>query len=226
MSKSTLTLKDIIDAKSKQDEMDRKEIEFSSGLMTVLSDIYKCQGRIELLLEKILDKPDKEFPEIPKFPDTMQVEMSKPEWYENPPIPEAPDVESIVSKFSKPLVLELRKINSRLGKVVTAKEQVVEVKSTEETVASKPVNTGSLRTRRTVIWVKCSLADGKIIRSSDNLTDFYLPSEPINNSETVRLNGGSPASSGEDYTLIGNLLRFVQDQPLGTTVLEVKYQRK
>lgn len=75
-------------------------------------------------------------------------------------------------------------------------------------------------------WIKAMSTDSTLTGDIDGSnTDFYLPSVPIKNSETVRLNMGAPLSSGIDYTLTSNKITFTIAPPLESQI-EVRYQTR
>ena len=114
---------------------------------------------------------------------------------------------------------------------------ISEIKNTnsllQELIDKEPVIVGEqkqnvlLRAKEKPRWIIVDNYNlSNLIGSFDGSNqDFFLPSVPIKNSESIRLNQGSPLSHGEDYTLTGNKLSFTQVYPSESKV-EIRYQTR
>ena len=176
-------------------------------------------------LEKIISRPDPIFPET-KFPENQKVSMEKPEWYKEPIEPKENDL-TWVAGLTNSIRYDGDQTRKLLSQILDSLNERRDSEPMEGKTEPKTVNTAALRTRRTVQWKIATFPQVTgtvgLLSKGDGLT-FYLPSAVIQNSESVRLNGGAPLSHGVDYSINGNAVTFIQDQTNST--IEIKYQVK
>ena len=157
------------------------------------------------IMQKILERPDPKFPEIPPYPEQKEF----------PKFPEFPEQEKLSPLLEELIERIAVEHNTTRGVLMDILNKEPEPSMAEEIKKEGkfPLNIGSIRRRaRWEISTYPNIAGtGSIVSKGDGFT-FYLPFSPIKNSETVRLNGGLPMSQGVDYTLTGNALVFVQNQ--------------
>ena len=185
--------------------------------------LTEAMGGMKMVLQQILERPHPEFPEPKEFPEVQTVHMEKPDWYVEPKEADTRWIPNLSNSIRYDGEKTREVLKAILDKLNEEKEEEVE----EIKEAPKTVNTGALRTRKTVQWRIATYPQvtGTVgmTAKGDGLT-YYLPSAVIKNSEMVRLNGAAPLSYGEDYSISGNAVIFVQDQT--ESKIEVKYQTK
>lgn len=197
-----------------QEKRDRFE-KFLSHIAESHDKFLQVNGEMKIILEGILNR-EQVVPEL-KIPETQKVAMEQPTWWNIAPQDFTPLLEAIHLGFDS-----LREsLQNEHGATRDAIYDTAPVEIPEEIrqVKREPMNLGSIR--RHSRWQRARLSDGTITSAGDGFS-YYLPSAPILNSETVRLNGGLPLSAGEDYTMTGNVIKFTQMQT--NPVLEVRYQ--
>lgn len=176
----------------------KKFSETSTVFKESLDAMMKCQDKTNELLQQLLNKEDSEI----EFPKVQKVVMEKPDWYAEP----QEDDKLWVANLINSIRYEGDRTRAILKQILEKEVEEVEPEK-EEVKPIKTVSTGSLRTRRTVVWRRFDNYDLKNITSAGDGITFYLPDSLIKDSEFVYLNGGSPLKNS-DYTLTGNCLVF------------------
>ena len=198
--------------KEQEDDKLNAFLDTLQGIVESNKETSKALTRATDILEKILNRPNPEFPEQKEvqFPKVQEVSMKRPNWYKEPE-----KLEIDFKLLAKELAPHFSSLEEKIGNehdmtrdaIYNTETQIPE--SVEKKKGVQPMNIGSIR--RHSRWQMASTSKGNITSAGDGLT-FYLPFAPIPLSETVRLNGGLPLSNGEDYTMTGNKIVFVQDQ--------------
>ena len=174
------------------------------------------------LVEKLIARPD---PEQKEFPEVQKVSMDCPEWY----IPPSEDKEqdmSWVAGITNSFRFDGEQTRKILQQILdNLNEEDAEEEPTEAKPESKTVNSAAVRSRRTTQWKRFDnySLNNLLNPSGDNQT-YFMPDSLIPNSETVRLNGGTPLLNS-DYTVTGNKLFFTVPN-IVTAQIEIRGQIK
>jgi hypothetical protein len=174
------------------------------------------------LMEKLVSKPD---PEQREFPEYQKVTMDCPEWYV-PPIADEKQDMSWVAGITNSIRFDGEQTRKVLQQILdNLNEEDAEEELTETKPEPKTVNSAAVRSRRTTQWKRFDnySLNNLLNPSGDNQT-YFMPDSLIPNSETVRLNGGTPLLNS-DYTVTGNKLFFTVPNIVGAQI-EIRGQIK
>lgn len=200
------------------------------SFVTMFKAIADGQTKTNDLLSKLLEKENTEFPKT----QTVTGEVS---------VANMPDMGSMYEAWTKMLVVAFAPFFIRLEKMIASEgsenrailTELLNAENTEQEELRtenqvKTVSTGAVRSRRNTQWKIATLPQVNGTQTLTGAIDgnnatFYLPSQPIANSETIRLNQGIPLSHGVDYTISGNQIIFVIAPTVGSQ-MEIRYQVK
>lgn len=207
--------------------LEQQEQDKLATFTDIVKQLGETQKKIADTLQKILDRPDPEFPEQKEttFPETQkiagEVSMTKPDWWKDadPQINNAPEIIKALGIFFDRLGRKISDENENTRELLS---MVLDKEPEAVTKEPAPMQIGSIR--RHSRWQVASTRNGKLIGTVDGVNaTFYLPSQPQKDSESIRLAQGSPLSGGEDYTLTGNKILFTLP-PVSNSPIEVRYQ--
>ena len=186
-----------------------------SGIVESNSKLAESMDGLKSLLEKIANRPDPIFPEPIDHSEVLNQIASRPDpkFPEQLPYPETKDLSPLIEELIERIGNEHSATRIVLNDLLNKDTNVVLTEGKDGKKMTLGGGVGSIRRRARWEIATFPRLNGTLeIKSAGDGVTFYLPFAPIKNSETIRLNGGLPMSTGVDYTITGNQLLFVQNQ--------------
>jgi hypothetical protein len=202
-------------------DQDKEKLDTFVATLKDISEVYTKSTEVLMekmdlqaeLLRKILGRPDPKFPEPLPFPEQKDF----PAFPEFPKYPEPKDISPLLGELIEVIRNEHQATREVLDDILNKEPEYHEPSKEPLRPA---VNMGSVHKHSR--WTRASTAQGNIVGAFDGMNNiFRLPSAPIINSETVRLNGGTPLET-DDYTIVGNTITFTVVPVAGST-MEIRY---